>query len=172
MKIVPSKLYAFEAACQCRQQRKQEGKKVVLTNGCFDLLHVGHIFSLEQARRQGDSLWIALNADESVRALKGPQRPFYNEQERAYLLSALTVVEGIFIFHSLRLDREIRLFAPDVYVKSGDYTLEKLDPSERQALQEVGAHVHFAEMLEGFSTTQMAQKWTQSSCNGKTGDRQ
>jgi len=128
---------------------------LVLTNGVFDLLHTGHLSSLKQARQLGDALFVVINGDESVRALKGPSRPVQTEEERAYALGALSFVDGVVVFRNQRLDGEIRALRPDVYCKAGDYTLEKLDPTERGALEEVGAKIAFLPFLEGFSTTKL-----------------
>ncbi len=126
---------------------------MVLTNGVFDLLHTGHLYYLQKARALGDVLVIALNADASVRALKGPTRPVQDEGQRAYALAALACVDAVVIFREPRLTAEIRALRPDVYTKAGDYTLEKLNPEERAALQEVGARIEFMPFLPGFSTT-------------------
>ncbi len=127
----------------------------MLTNGVFDLLHTGHLFYLKQARALGDALLIALNADASVRALKGPTRPVQTEEQRAYALGALGCVDGVTIFREPRLTAEIRALKPDVYCKAGDYTLEKLNAEERSALESVGAQIEFLPFLPGFSTTQL-----------------
>jgi rfaE bifunctional protein nucleotidyltransferase chain/domain len=147
------KLFSVDGAVARREALRAEGKRVVLTNGVFDLLHTGHLYYLQQARALGDALFIALNADTSVRALKGPSRPVQSEEQRAYALAALACIDAIFIFRTPRLDAEIRVLAPDVYCKAGDYTLEKLDPSERAALESVGAKIEFMPFLAGFSTT-------------------
>lgn len=136
-----------------REQLRSQGRRVVLTNGVFDLLHTGHLYYLRQARELGDALIIALNADASVRALKGPTRPVQTEEQRAYALGALGFVDGIVIFREPRLTPEIRALRPDLYTKAGDYTLEKLDAGERTALQAVGADIRFLPFLPGFSTT-------------------
>ena len=141
-----------------REKLRADGKRVVLTNGVFDLLHTGHLYYLQQARALGDALLIALNADASVRALKGPTRPVQSEIERAYALGALTCVDGIVIFREPRLTAEIRAVRPDVYCKAGDYTLQKLDAGERAALEEVGAKITFMSFLPGFSTTTLIEK--------------
>ncbi len=148
----PKLLTLAAAVARCAELRAA-GKKIVLTNGVFDLLHTGHLYYLQQARAQGDALCIALNADASVRALKGPLRPVQNETQRAYALGALACVDAVIIFNTPRLDAEIRALAPDVYCKAGDYTLEKLDPGERAALASVGARIEFMPFLPGFSTT-------------------
>lgn len=138
-----------------RVRLRGAGKSLVLTNGVFDLLHTGHLSSLKQARQLGDALFVVINGDESVRALKGPSRPVQTEEERAYALGALSFVDGVVVFRNQRLDGEIRALRPDVYCKAGDYTLEKLDPTERGALEEVGAKIAFLPFLEGFSTTKL-----------------
>lgn len=152
------KLYSLEAAVRLREEYRAEGKKLVLTNGVFDLLHTGHLYYLQQARALGDALFIALNSDASVKALKGPLRPIQNEEQRAYALAATWFLDGIVIFREKRLTPEIRALQPDVYCKAGDYTLEKLDPEERGALQAIGTEIKFMPFLSGFSTTDLIAK--------------
>ncbi|HEU5079326.1 MAG TPA: adenylyltransferase/cytidyltransferase family protein [Opitutaceae bacterium] len=152
------KLLSIEAATKLRESMRAEGKKLVLTNGVFDLLHTGHLYYLQQARALGDALFIALNSDQSVKALKGPLRPIQNEEQRAYALAATWFVDGVVIFREKRLTKEILALRPDVYCKAGDYTLEKLDPEERGALQSVGADIRFMPFLPGFSTTDLIAK--------------
>jgi rfaE bifunctional protein nucleotidyltransferase chain/domain len=149
------KLHSLAGAVAWRGQQRAAGRRVVLTNGVFDLLHTGHLYYLQQARKLGDALLIALNADASTRALKGPARPVQTEAQRAFALGALAGVDAIFVFHTPRLDAEIRAICPDIYCKAGDYTLDKLDPGERAALQAVGARIEFLPFLPGFSTTQL-----------------
>ncbi len=153
MNLDNPKLFSVDGAVAQREALRTAGKRVVLTNGVFDLLHTGHLYYLQQARALGDALFIALNADASVRALKGPSRPVQSEEQRAYALGALACVDAVFIFRTPRLDAEIRALRPDVYTKAGDYTLEKLDAGERSALQDVGAEIKFMPFLAGFSTT-------------------
>ena len=138
-----------------REAQRAAGKRVVLTNGVFDLLHTGHLYYLQQARELGDALVIALNADASVRVLKGPSRPVQSEEQRAYALGALACVDAVVIFSEPRLTAEIKALRPDVYCKAGDYTLEKLNVEERAALQEVGAEIRFLPFMPGFSTTEL-----------------
>lgn len=149
------KLRTLSETVAWREQLRREGRRVVLTNGVFDLLHTGHLYYLKKARELGDVLVIALNADTSVRALKGPSRPVQDELQRAYALGALACIDGIVIFREPRLTAEIRALRPDVYCKAGDYTLEKLNPEERGALLEVGARIEFLPFLPGFSTTNL-----------------
>ena len=143
----------FENLALQREQLRLEGKRLVLTNGCFDLLHAGHVYSLQQAASQGDVLWVGLNSDESVRQLKGPARPIYPENARLYLLNALEYVHGIFLFNGTNLSKEMALIRPDVYVKSGDYTLDTLNKDEKQVLDACGAKIVFLPFLEGWSTS-------------------
>jgi rfaE bifunctional protein nucleotidyltransferase chain/domain len=150
-----SKLFSLEEATKIRNQLRN--RTIVLTNGCFDLLHAGHVFSLQQAAKFGE-LWIALNGDESIRQLKGPSRPIVEERERAYMLAALECVSGIFIFTNQRLNRELEIFHPDIYVKSTDYNPETLNPEERLVLQKIGVHVKFVQTLPHYSTTALVEK--------------
>lgn len=158
LKLDNPKLWNKEEALLRRQQLRSAGKSLVLTNGCFDLLHTGHIYYLQEARRLGDVLWIALNGDAGVRTLKGANRPVQNETERAYTLAALSFVDGIFPFQTERLDSEIRELQPDIYVKAGDYTIDTLDPAERAALEETGARIEILSFLPGYSTTDLIRK--------------
>ena len=155
MKLDNSKLRPLAATVAWREQLRSAGKRVVLTNGVFDLLHTGHLYYLQQARALGDALVVALNADASVRALKGPARPVQTEEQRAYALGALACVDAVTIFREPRLTAEIRALRPDVYCKAGDYTLEKLDAGERAALEAAGAQIKFLPFLPGFSTTEL-----------------
>ena len=160
MSVLPNpKLFtSLEAAVVAREKLRAAGKRVVLTNGVFDLLHTGHLYYLEKARSFGDALFIALNGDASVRQLKGPLRPIQAEAHRAYALAATWFVDGIVVFQNKRLTAEILALKPDVYCKAGDYTLDKLDPDERRALEQVGAKIEFLPFLSGFSTTSLIEK--------------
>lgn len=135
------------------------GRKLVFTNGCFDLLHPGHVRYLAQARALGDALLVALNGDTSVRALKGPTRPINSEHERAEVLAALACVDFVTIFHTERITELARAIRPQIYAKGGDYTIESLDPGERGALQEAGAEIRILPLVPGKSTTSIIEKW-------------
>jgi D-glycero-beta-D-manno-heptose 1-phosphate adenylyltransferase len=158
MHLPNPKLHELPQAVALRERLRAEGRTIVLTNGVFDLLHTGHLFYLQQARQLGGALFIALNADESVRQLKGPDRPVQGERERAFALGALACVDAVVIFRAKRLTAEILALRPDIYVKAGDYTLEKLDPEERGALERVGAKIEFLPFLAGFSTTRLIER--------------
>ena len=152
------KLRSLEEAVTRRQTLQSQGKSVVLTNGCFDLLHTGHVYFLNKAAALGGALFIGINSDASVQELKGPARPVQSEQERAYLLGALDFVDTLFVFPTPRLTSEIEALRPDAYVKAGDYTLETLNPEERAALERCDADIHFLPFLDGYSTTNLIAK--------------
>ena len=142
-----------EALLSWRESLRKEGKNLVLTNGCFDLLHRGHAEYLLGARRAGEALLVLLNSDESVRSLKGPGRPVNTELDRAYVLASLSFVDGVYIFSSSRCDKEIAMIEPDIYAKGADYTVEKLDKGELAALQSCNARIAFIPLVPGLSTT-------------------
>lgn len=147
------KLLTLPAAVAAREALRTADKRVVLTNGVFDLLHEGHLHSLKAARALGDALIVAINSDASVRAIKGPTRPIQSEAERAHALGELAFVDQVVIFRTPRLTAEIRALRPDIYCKAGDYTPDKLNQEERRVLDEVGAEISFVPFLPGFSTT-------------------
>lgn len=132
------------------------GKRIVFTNGCFDLLHVGHIRYLRQARDLGDCLIVGLNSDASVRALKGESRPVNSEDERAELLDALKAVDYVALFSEPTAERLIRCIRPHVYAKGGDYCVETLP--EAQAVRDCGGIVRLLPFSDGRSTTGLIEK--------------
>ena len=152
---LPKCVSSFSNACEIRKDKVNHGKRIVLTNGCFDLLHAGHVYSLQKAAALVEEVWVALNSDRSVRSLKGTTRPIYSEHERAYLLHSLGFVSLIFLFDSINLSNEILQLKPDVYAKSGDYTIDTINEKERNALKSVGAKICFVPFLEGYSTTRI-----------------
>lgn len=134
------------------------GENIVFTNGCFDLLHVGHITLLEDCRRFGTKLVLGLNADSSVSRLKGPSRPIVGENERARVMAALAAVDAVVLFEEdtpLELIRELK---PNVLVKGGDYTIETVVGHEE--VQAYGGRVEIVPTVEGFSTTNIVKKLT------------
>jgi rfaE bifunctional protein nucleotidyltransferase chain/domain len=132
------------------------GKTIVLTNGCFDILHIGHARYLREAKRLGDYLFIGINSDESVKLLKGPGRPLNNENDRAELLSYFSFVDYLVIFEEKTADNLIMLIKPDVYVKGGDYTKESLP--EGESIDKVGAKAAFISFVAGYSTTKIINR--------------
>ena len=153
VRMIAAKLQSIEELAAVRAGLEAEGHRLVFTNGCFDLLHVGHIRYLQQARALGDALLVALNGDESVRALKGPTRPINSEQDRAEVLAALACVDFVTVFHTPRVTEVIRAVRPHIYAKGGDYTVESLDSGERAALEEAGTEIRILPLVSGKSTT-------------------
>ncbi|MGC3959429.1 MAG: adenylyltransferase/cytidyltransferase family protein [Verrucomicrobiota bacterium] len=137
---------------------RQQGRKLVVTNGCFDLLHVGHVTYLEAARNQGDELLVGVNSDAAVRELKGPTRPVNGEADRLAVLAALQSVSGVCLFTEKRATHFLEQAQPDVYVKGGDYTLETLDPDERRAVERAGGKIIIIPSVSDKSTTATLQK--------------
>ncbi|MDD5199927.1 MAG: adenylyltransferase/cytidyltransferase family protein [Terrimicrobiaceae bacterium] len=135
------------------ERLRGEGRRLVLTNGCFDLLHVGHVDYLERARALGDALAIAINSDASVRRLKGPARPINPAEDRARVLSALRSVDYVTIFDTPRVTGVILALRPALYAKGGDYTIDSLDPEERSALLACDADIRILPLVPGRSTT-------------------
>lgn len=153
-----SKLVGLSELAVESERFRNSGRQLVLTNGCFDILHVGHVRYLQAAKKLGAALVVALNGDASVRVLKGPSRPLNSELDRAEVLAGLGCVDFVTIFHEPRVTGVIRAIRPQLYVKGGDYTVEGLDPGERAALEEVGSAVKILELVEGKSTTSLLQK--------------
>lgn len=138
---------------------REAGQRVVFTNGCFDILHAGHVRYLNEARAQGDCLVLGLNSDESVRRLKGPSRPVNNELDRAEVVGALKSVDYVVLFGEQTAETLIAKVRPAVYVKGGDYTLDTLP--EAKIVQSYGGSVHFVQMVPGRSTTNVIRKIAQ-----------
>jgi rfaE bifunctional protein nucleotidyltransferase chain/domain len=137
---------------------RTQGGRLVLTNGCFDLLHVGHVRYLGQAAAMGDFLVVAVNGDESVKALKGSGRPLNSENDRAEILAALECVDFVTIFPELRATQVIEAVQPDVYVKGGDYTPETLDQKEVAALEKAGAQIKTLPLVPEKSTSRLIKQ--------------
>jgi len=134
------------------------GRKVVLTNGCFDLLHRGHVEYLEHARQLGDMLVVGVNSDASVRRLKGPTRPVNHDVDRARVLAALECVSMVVIFEDDRSIGLMELLKPNVWVKGGDFTIETLPPEEVAAARRSHIEIKIMPVVPGFSTTAILQK--------------
>jgi rfaE bifunctional protein nucleotidyltransferase chain/domain len=141
-----------------RNALRDAGKKLVVTNGCFDLLHLGHVTYLENARNQGDPLLVGVNGDASVGQLKGPGRPVNNQTDRAAVLAALESVDGVCIFQEKRATHFLSHARPDIYVKGGDYTLETLDQEERRAVEQGGGRIKIIPFVPGKSTSSLLEK--------------
>ena len=160
---MPADDFTPSTAAEVRQLRDRlhaQGKKLVFTNGCFDLLHAGHVRYLAEARALGDAMVVALNSDASVRALKGPERPLNRENDRAEVLCALKAVDAVVVFGDERATQLIETIQPHVYAKGGDYTVESLNAEERGALQACGAEIRILPLVPGRSTTATISKMT------------
>lgn len=152
------KLLSADELAAARDTLAAAGRRLVFTNGCFDLLHVGHVRYLQGARTLGDALAIGLNADDSIRALKGPDRPLNRAGDRAEVLAALACVDYVTIFDEPRATRLLATVRPQVYAKGGDYRLETLNPEERAALEAAGSEIRFVPMVPGRSTTGLLER--------------
>jgi rfaE bifunctional protein nucleotidyltransferase chain/domain len=139
-----------------RAHLRQAGKKLVFTNGVFDILHVGHVRYLAQARELGDALVVAINSDASVRELKGEARPLVNQTERAEILAALSYVDYVTIFDDISPRSLIAKLLPDILVKGGDYALEQIHG--REEVEAAGGRVVSLPFVDGASTTAMLER--------------
>lgn len=135
---------------------KVRGNKIVFTNGCFDIIHAGHVRYLTTAKNFGDVLIVGLNTDESVRRLKGDSRPINNQFDRAEVLLGLKTVDHVIFFGEQTAENLIAQVKPNVYVKGGDYTLETLP--EAKIVQKFGGRVELVNLVEGHSTTNIVEK--------------
>jgi D-beta-D-heptose 7-phosphate kinase/D-beta-D-heptose 1-phosphate adenosyltransferase len=146
-------------------REKRNGKRVVFTNGCFDLLHPGHIESLETARGLGDVLIVGLNSDEGVRRLKGPGRPVYPAEERAEILASLECVDAVLIFDEPMPQRVIAALLPDVLVKGEDWPGNQI--VGREEVEAAGGKVVRVEVVEGYSTSEILRKIRETKREGR-----
>lgn len=133
-----------------------QGKTVAFTNGCFDILHVGHIASLSKAAEQADILIVGINSDASTRRLKGQDRPINGEKERALMLASLLIVDGVIIFEEDTPLNIIKAVQPDFLIKGGDYTVDKIVGAQETISW--GGQVIINDIIEGFSTTNIINK--------------
>ncbi len=154
---VAKKIVTREQAAEVAAAARADGRRVVFTNGCFDLLHVGHVTYLEEAAAQGDLLILGLNSDASVSALKGPTRPVRKEHDRAAVLAALASVDYVVVFGERTPIKLIEAIRPDVLVKGGDYRDKLHEISEREFLESYGGQLYLAGLVEGFSTTNIVK---------------
>jgi rfaE bifunctional protein nucleotidyltransferase chain/domain len=148
LKILPE-----SAAATLREEYAPE--QIVFTNGCFDILHIGHIRYLQAAKELGGRLVVGLNSDQSVRAIKGAGRPINSEADRAEVLAALAAVDHVIVFTDPRVTRLVKDLQPHIYAKGGDYTIDSLNPEELDALRQVGAAIRILPLVPGKSTTSL-----------------
>ena len=152
------KVVSLDQLSAWRTAVRETGRTLVVTNGCFDLLHLGHVTYLEKARNQGNLLLVGVNADKAVKALKGPGRPVNAELDRALVLSALESVSAVTIFPDKTATKFLKMAQPDIYVKGGDYTLETINQEERHVVEEAGGRIVLLSFVEGRSTTATLKK--------------
>src|SRR5881227_2086938 len=154
--MTDEKILSRDRAVQVRARLRMEGKRLVFTNGCFDILHVGHVRYLQSARALGDALLVAINSDRAVRELKGAGRPVMNEQERAEVLAALAAVDYVTVFDELSPRRLIATLLPDVLAKGGDYALDEIHG--REETESAGGRVVSLPFVAGASTTDIIER--------------
>ena len=152
------KLLSRSALLDLRARCRRDGRVVVFTNGCFDLLHRGHVEYLQEARALGDLLVVGLNDDDGVRRLKGPGRPLVPQQDRAALLCALEDVSAVTLFPGTRVERLVADLLPDVLVKGGDYSLDEV--VGRRVVEEAGGQVRVLCHVSGRSTKGLISRWS------------
>ncbi len=150
--LTKGKIVSLKKALALRAALKKSGKRAVFTNGCFDLLHAGHIYSLEKARSMGDFLFLGLNSDASVRRLKGPSRPINKAGDRALVLAALAAVDAVVVFSEDTPIKLIKALRPDILVKGADYRNGIVVGAE------YAGRVALVPLLKGRSTTGLAAK--------------
>ena len=150
------RILSIETMVAERERLRAAGRRLVFTNGCFDILHVGHVRYLNQARELGDSLVVAINSDAAVRALKGPSRPVVSERERAEMLANLRAVDYVVVFDELSPRGLIARLLPDVLVKGGDYTLDMIHG--REEVEAAGGQVVSLPFIDGASTTGIIER--------------
>ncbi|MDT4895730.1 MAG: D-beta-D-heptose 7-phosphate kinase / D-beta-D-heptose 1-phosphate adenosyltransferase [Acidobacteriota bacterium] len=159
------KIVSIDELRRERERLRAEGKRLVFTNGCFDILHVGHVRYLQRARSLGDALLVAINSDRSVRELKGAGRPIMQEQERAEMLAALSAVDYVTVFDDLSPRALITEVLPDILVKGGDYQLDEIHG--REEVEAAGGRVMSLPFIEGASTSSIIERIRRA----VTGDR-
>lgn len=154
--VVSSKRPDLDSLIQERERMRREGKRVVFTNGCFDLLHPGHVRYLAEARAMGDALIVGLNSDRSVRLLKGEGRPILDETERAEVLAALEAVDFVVVFDQDTPRELIAQLVPDLVVKGGDWPVDKI--VGRDEVEAAGGKAISLPYVEGFSTSEILDR--------------
>jgi rfaE bifunctional protein nucleotidyltransferase chain/domain len=152
------KIIAWKDLSAWRDAVRARNQRLVVTNGCFDLLHLGHVTYLESARNLGHALLVGLNSDAAVRELKGSERPVNTQTDRAAVLAALASVDAVCIFEERTATRFLALARPDLYIKGGDYTLESINREERCAVEQAGGKVQILPLVPGQSTTALLKK--------------
>jgi len=154
--IIDSNILEKDELAQIVAQLRQAKKTIIATNGCFDILHVGHLWLLNQAKALGDILIVGINSDRSVRELKGLERPIVNEKDRAQVIANLKAVDYVSVFDEANAVELLKILQPDIYVKGGDYNLKNLP--EADPVLRKGGKVHFIEFMPRKSSTSLIDK--------------
>ena len=153
---MPDKLKSLDELERLTSQAKACGKRIVFTNGCFDILHPGHLHVLREARALGDLLIVAINSDQSVKQLKGPARPVMPEAQRAELIAALEMVDYVIVFEEPDPSHLIAAIRPDILAKGGDYSRDTVVGAD--LIEQSGGRVAVIPYLKGFSTSEIIER--------------
>ncbi|UCE08800.1 MAG: D-glycero-beta-D-manno-heptose 1-phosphate adenylyltransferase [bacterium] len=148
-----NKLVTLEQLTNIVDQARSNGKKIAWTNGCFDIIHAGHVDYLEKSKSYGGLLIIGMNSDESVKMLKGELRPIFSEMNRAKVLCSIVYVDYVVIFSERSPIKMIELLKPDYYIKGGDYTIDTIDQAERKVVESYGGEIVLLPMVKGVSSS-------------------
>ena len=158
MTLAFDKIVNIEQALAWREDCYRSWEKVVLTNGCYDIITRGHTSCLEQARNLGDRLIVLVNSDRAVKLLKGPTRPVNNEFDRMFVLAGFEAVSRVCLVDDMRITKALEALKPNLWIKGADYNLETLNQSERKAVESNGGEIRFIEYLKNYSTTNLLNK--------------
>ena len=158
MRMPENKIMDLGTALGWRAELRSAGTRLVVTNGCFDLMHRGHVDYLVHARLLGEALLVGVNSDASIGAIKGPSRPIVPEKHRLYMLAALECVDAIVVFSTTTATDLLRSIAPDVYAKGGDYSALTLVQEEYRMLQQMGCEIRLLPLVTGVSTTDIVAR--------------
>lgn len=155
IKIFDKKYFTLKHAITERKNAKKNNIKFILTNGCFDIIHPGHLNYLKKAKNIGGKLWIGLNTDISIKQIKGNHKPIFKHQNRGYIIKNLKIVDGIFFFNTKRFNLPILKLFPDIYIKAGDYSIKTLNKLEIKALKIINPKIFFIQFTIGFSSSKV-----------------
>lgn len=153
-----NKLVTLDQLIEIVKQARMQGKKIAWTNGCFDIIHAGHVEYLEKSKSYGHLLVLGLNSDQSVKILKGELRPIFSELNRAKVLCSIIYVDYVMLFSDPSPIKIIRTIQPDFYIKGGDYTINTIDQDERRVVESYGGEIVLLPMVEGVSTSVIVEK--------------
>lgn len=156
-----TKLLTSRTLIPWRTALRTSNRTLVVTNGCFDLLHAGHVTYLEAARNLGDALLVGITGDSWVRNLKGPGRPVNSQEDRAVVLAALESVSGVYVFPEKTAEAFLTLIQPEIYVKGGDYTIDTINQDERRIVEGQGGRIVIIPAVPGKSTTAILERLAQ-----------